>query len=445
VDNAQQAQQNLAANLNAIAANLNLGNLNLGNLTQVAQSVAAGTGNLNLASLGIDANAFIDQALESLAATAAMLAPALEAQARSTDMAGGPLANKWSQDEWKSKVRSVEAVMSRVKEARDLRRKQQQQDDEALSKQGKGKGPVPPSPARTGGASSSSSSSAAGRGDLPSKNALQSSLLALDGKNQLDLRGLTKEDLNLLSPLLLSALKGEKIGQSGTLAPASFDINLPDTTIGQDTANINKLLGNVESLVGNFLSGAGSVLKESDGDQRIGGARTALSATQTSSTLPPFNQPPAPVLDWGTLQQQLSEGMEGVERGLDEFNQLFKESFGRAMAQSGSTGAAAVDASRASPSSLVAGPADAAVKDVGIFAKGAINPERARAIAKLEEELVSSKAEAAKLEGQLRKLADEHCRIISFVFQAPGDPDPSILLAGLADHGGNVAEQQPNL
>ncbi|KXS15929.1 hypothetical protein M427DRAFT_305491 [Gonapodya prolifera JEL478] len=72
----------------------------------------------------VDANAFIDQALESLAATAAMLAPALEAQVQQNEVGSSSAARGWVKDEWKQKFRSVEAVMSKVKEVRDIRKKQ---------------------------------------------------------------------------------------------------------------------------------------------------------------------------------------------------------------------------------------------------------------------------------------------------------------------------------
>lgn len=419
-ENVQQARNTLAANLSTLAANLNLGDLGASD----AQSVAS------LAALGIDANAFIDQALESLAATAAMLAPALEAHARNPDMAASQLGNKWTQDEWKSKVRSVEAVMSRVKEARDLRKKQLNEDPTPKPAVGKGKGtPAPakniaPTPAVT-----------ANQQTVANK-VLQNALLSLEGNKSFDLSGLTKEDLNILTPLVMSLVKGKDGGAAGEAGSSN-------------SGDMKQILASVENIMGDFVAGAGNFGKVPNGEASSSSASTVVPAVAgaPSGSLPPSGE-------LGTLQRQLSDGMQGVEKSLQEFNALF-----------GSLGAAISGANvrppgspagtprlPSSPSNVANGTntSETSMLDAGAlrmdllerhFAPAAddsvLDAKRAKAIEDLQAELAESQRETSRLEAQLRKLAEENSNIISLIFQSPGDPEPSVLRAGLVTVSGS--------
>lgn len=407
---------------------MNLGSINLSGLGAGAQG-ATSAGNLNLAALGIDANAFIDQALESLAATAAMLAPALEAQARGAGgtgdlgLATSQLGNRWTQEEWKSKVRSVEAVMSRVKEARDLRKKQQDQ-------QSKGKGPATPSrvsapsaPSTPVGSTSSITTPAS------AAKALQS--LLLDPKGT-ELATLSKEDLNLLSPLILSALKSK----DGTATiPLTFDIDLGPS--GQGAGDVKQLLSSVESIVGDFMQGVGHILKgagmelvedKDKRDIRIVSAANSGPASVTSKAQ--AAQPRNVEADLAVLQRQLSDGMAGVEKSLQEFNGLLAGFGGEAGIIGGSKVGTSTPASMSrATDSLALNSADVERHGLG---KRAAPGAQNKVIADLELQLNEARAETMALELQLRKLADSNSKIVSLVFQAPNEPKPEILLSGLA-------------
>ncbi|KAJ3342736.1 hypothetical protein HDU93_001308 [Gonapodya sp. JEL0774] len=270
-----QSQQSLAASLNALSVDASHipGLASLGaSATDVANALIAleqaqQTGILMEGEDSADANIFIDQALESLAATAAMLAPALEAHAKQSGGSSAHLAQRWFTDEWKEKVRSVEAVMSRVKEAREMRKKHKRESDTVQR--------------------------------------LSDAFVKSVNNNP---------EAQMAHPMTLKSSSSNSRGPPGKRGTATKSPSAP-------TASDLKALNDDESFLWTLIASVREAVNElASGANRTGAALGAYSQDQTAKIGTLGDKQPG---DISTLQKRLLVSMDSIESKTKEFAEVF--------------------------------------------------------------------------------------------------------------------------